>query len=44
VYFCARAVDLLRDSGALAFISSNKWLRTGYGKRLRSYLGSHVAV
>jgi len=44
VYFYERAVDLLRDTGALVFISSNKWLRTGYGKRLRSFLGSHLAI
>ena len=28
-YFYARAVELPRDGGALAFISSNKWFRAG---------------
>lgn len=38
VYFYARAHDLLRDGGTAAFISSNKWLRAGYGESLRQHL------
>lgn len=38
VYFYARAHDLLRDGGTAAFISSNKWLRSGYGEPLREHL------
>ena len=38
VYFYARALHLLREGGVAAFISSNKWLRAGYGKKLRSHL------
>lgn len=38
VYFYARAHELLRDGGTSAFISSNKWLRTGYGEPLRERL------
>lgn len=38
VYFYARAHELLRDGGTAAFISSNKWLRAGYGEPLRQHL------
>ncbi|MBE7539188.1 MAG: Eco57I restriction-modification methylase domain-containing protein [Opitutaceae bacterium] len=38
VYFFARAHELLRPGGVAAFISSNKWLRAGYGESLRQYL------
>jgi hypothetical protein len=37
-YFYARALQLLRPKGMLAFISSNKWFRANYGKRLRKYV------
>jgi hypothetical protein len=35
IYFYARAHELLRPGGVAAFISSNKWLRAGYGESLR---------
>lgn len=38
VYFYARAQELLRPHGVAAFISSNKWLRAGYGESLRQHL------
>src|SRR3712207_733658 len=38
VYFFARAHELLKPGGVSCFISSNKWLRTGYGENLRRYL------
>jgi len=38
VYFYARAHELLRTGGVAAFISSNKWLRAGYGESLRQHL------
>jgi adenine-specific DNA-methyltransferase len=38
VYFYARALQLLREGGTLAFISSNKFFRTGYGRGLRDLL------
>ena len=38
VYFYARAHELLRPGGTAAFISSNKWLRAGYGEPLRKHL------
>jgi hypothetical protein len=38
VYFYARAQEILRAGGIGAFISSNKWLRAGYGEKLRQFL------
>ncbi len=38
IYFYARAHELLRPGGVAAFISSNKWLRAGYGEALRIML------
>jgi len=38
VYFYARALQLLHEGGTLAFISSNKFFRAGYGKGLRDLL------
>jgi hypothetical protein len=44
VYFYARALQLLRTGGAGSFISSNKWLRAGYGKKLRAHLARQATV
>jgi hypothetical protein len=38
IYFYARAHELLRPGGVAAFISSNKWLRAGYGEPLRQHI------
>jgi hypothetical protein len=38
VAFYARAHQLLKPSGVGCFISSNKWLRAGYGEKLRQAL------
>ncbi|MDW8383121.1 MAG: Eco57I restriction-modification methylase domain-containing protein, partial [Verrucomicrobiota bacterium] len=38
VYFYERALQLLRDGGVLAFISSNKYFRAAYGEKLRALL------
>ncbi|MBA3784850.1 MAG: class I SAM-dependent DNA methyltransferase, partial [Acidobacteria bacterium] len=38
VYFFARANAMLRTNGVGCFISSNKWLRAGYGEKLRQHL------
>ncbi len=45
VFFYARALQLLSAGGMLAFISSNKWFRANYGKKLREHLAetAHVA-
>jgi len=38
VYFFERSLQLLRVGGVLSFITSNKYLRAGYGEKLRTYL------
>jgi len=38
VYFFERSLQLLRVGGVLSFITSNKYFRADYGKRLRTYL------
>ncbi len=38
IYFYERSLQLLRRGGILSFITSNKYLRAGYGERLRTYL------
>ena len=37
VYFYNRGAELLRTSGVLTYISSNKFLRAAYGRRLREF-------
>jgi hypothetical protein len=44
VYFYVQALRQLRDDGALAFISSNKFMRAGYGSTLRRMLGQEVTL
>jgi adenine-specific DNA-methyltransferase len=44
VYFYERALRLLKPKGALAFITSNKWHRAGYGKGLREWLSTHARI
>jgi methylase of polypeptide subunit release factors len=44
VYFYARAQRLLREGGIGCFLSSNKWLRAGYGEGLRRHLLDAQAV
>ena len=38
VYFYAKGLRLLRANGVLVYISSNKFMRAGYGERLRGHL------
>ncbi|MBN1877215.1 MAG: Eco57I restriction-modification methylase domain-containing protein [Anaerolineae bacterium] len=38
VYFYAQGIKVLRPHGHLAFITSNKFMRAGYGKALRQFL------
>lgn len=38
VYFYKRGTELLRVGGILTYISSNKFLRAGYGRKLRQLL------
>jgi len=44
VYFYERALRLLKPTGALAFITSNKWYRINYGKGLRNWLSTHARI
>jgi adenine-specific DNA-methyltransferase len=40
--FYERGGQLLRAGGTLSYITSNKWMRAGYGESLRSYLAKKV--
>ena len=40
--FYERGAMLLRTGGQLCYISSNKWMRAGYGDLLRGFLASQV--
>lgn len=40
--FYERGADLLNAGGQLAYITSNKWMRAGYGEKLRGYLADKV--
>lgn len=42
VYFYKRGAELLRTNGILAYISSNKFLRSGYGENLRTFFTHKV--
>ncbi len=44
VFFYARALQLLRSGGMLAFISSNKWFRANYGAKLRKHIADTTHV
>lgn len=44
VYFYLRGLQLLRDGGMLAFISSNKWFRAGYGEKLRAHIAETCRI
>ncbi len=44
VYFYSRAVQCLKPGGMLAFISSNKWFRAGYGAKLREHIAGKCSI
>ncbi len=44
VYFFERAVDLLRTGGVMAFITANKYMRAGYGEKIREFLSEQVQI
>jgi adenine-specific DNA-methyltransferase len=44
VYFYERSVRLLKPGGVIAFITSNKWFRVGYGAKLRAWLSSETRL
>ena len=44
VYFYKRGTELLRVDGILTYISSNKFLRGRYGKKLRQFFTDKVSI
>ena len=44
VYFYKRGTELLRVGGILTYISSNTFLRAGYGKKLREFFTDEVCL
>jgi hypothetical protein len=42
--FYERGVRLLKEGGHLSYITSNKWMRAGYGEKLRGFFCADVAV
>jgi adenine-specific DNA-methyltransferase len=42
--FYEKGIQLLRNDGVLTFITSNKWMRAGYGKSTRKYFCKHDPV
>ena len=44
VYFYERCFQLLREAGILTYISSNKYFRAAYGKKLRDFLARQSTV
>ncbi len=44
VYFYKRGTELLRQKGILSYISSNSFLRVGFGKKLREFFTDKVCI
>jgi hypothetical protein len=44
VYFYERALQLLRTGGILSYITSNSFLNSAFGEKLRGYLASHTTL
>lgn len=44
VYFYQKGLNLLREGGRLAYITPNKFMRAGYGEKLRGVLSSGTRV
>lgn len=40
--FYEQAINLLKKNGTFAFITSNKWMRAGYGEKLRGFLAEYT--
>ena len=40
--FYEKGCNLLNSTGRLCFITSNKWMRAGYGEKLRDYFAKNV--
>ncbi|MEI6430038.1 MAG: N-6 DNA methylase [Pseudanabaena sp. ELA607] len=44
VYFYEKAIQLLKDNGNIAYISSNKWFKANYGVPLRKYIAENCQI
>ncbi len=44
VYFMDRGVELLSPGGELVYITSNMWLKSTYGQKLRSFLARYASL
>jgi type I restriction-modification system DNA methylase subunit len=44
VYFFERGLQLLKEGGLLAYITPNKYFRSGYGQKLREYLSTKTTI
>src|SRR5262249_16124524 len=44
VYFYERSVKLLREGGAMALITSNKYYRAAYGEKVRGFLTRELTL
>lgn len=44
VYFFERGLSLLRKRGVLTFITSNKYMRAGYGEKLREFISAYATI
>jgi len=44
VYFIVRGYELLKEGGVLSYITSNKWMRARYGRKLRKYLRENTRI
>ncbi|MEG4064958.1 Eco57I restriction-modification methylase domain-containing protein [Microcoleus sp. SVA1_A1] len=44
VYFFERGFRLLKEGGHLTYITSNKYFRSGYGEKLRKFLGEQATI
>ncbi|MDF1612890.1 Eco57I restriction-modification methylase domain-containing protein [Stygiobacter electus] len=42
--FYEKGINILRNSGQLIFITSNKWMRAGYGEKLRVFFTKYNPV
>jgi adenine-specific DNA-methyltransferase len=44
VYFYEKGYQFLKEQGILAYITSNKWMRSAYGKKLRKFLKENTTI
>jgi type I restriction-modification system DNA methylase subunit len=44
VYFYEKGLSILNPTGVLTFISSNKYFRSGYGEKLRKFIGDNYRI